>query len=386
MAKRRSYRTDRLRRRRRSAVERSQAWILYALAAGVAFAAVLGAWYVATRWSGEEKAPPKRGYLAALELTVPGSDDPVAAGLVVNDGEGGDPAVYLIPPDLLLEGPNGEYVFAGDAIASGTFEEDLERILDASLDVVYRIPVSEFGRWAGSADVAVSLKEPVSVDLPSGVRTYKDGERVPTADIPSIFSATAVNRRSLVALQTALLDSALEAAALQPEEVRAGLGGVAGSSPPGGGPGLPAIVEHMTSGGASVEILPSGSRTAEGQFAFVPDAAGIMSEITRRAPGYESDVTVQVRNGSGVVGAGAAALERLTSLDVNLPAAVNADSFSYRHTQILAGPDTLRLARDVRAILGRGVVLDGPDVPPGTIEVIVGADFKPPSPESKDQP
>ena len=71
----------------------------------------------------------RRGYLAALELTVPGSDDPVAAALVVNDGEGGDPAVYLIPPDLLLEGPNGEYVFAGDAMASGTFEEDLERIL-----------------------------------------------------------------------------------------------------------------------------------------------------------------------------------------------------------------------------------------------------------------
>ncbi len=62
-------------------------------------------------------------------------------------------------------------------------------------------------------------------------------------------------------------------------------------------------------------------------------------------------MTVQVLNGSGRVGVGEAVAERLASLDVNLPAPLNADSFSYRQTQILAGPDTLQVARDIRAIL-----------------------------------
>ena len=72
-------------------------------------------------------------------------------------------------------------------------------------------------------------------------------------------------------------------------------------------------------------------------------------------------MTVQVLNGSGKVGVGEAVVERLASLDVNLPGPLNADSFSYRQTQILAGADTLPVARDIRAILGRGVVLDGPE-------------------------
>jgi len=61
------------------------------------------------------------------------------------------------------------------------------------------------------------------------------------------------------------------------------------------------------------------------------------------------------------------------------------DSFSYSQTQILAGADTLPVARDIRAILGRGVVLDGPDLPKTTIVVIVGDDFKASQPSQKDQ-
>jgi len=91
---------------------------------------------------------------------------------------------------------------------------------------------------------------------------------------------------------------------------------------------------------------------AEGQFAFVPDPEAIMAGITRRSPAYHADVTVEVYNGSGKLGVGEAVLERLASLDVNLPAPLNADSFGYKQTQILAGPDTLPMARDIRAILG----------------------------------
>ena len=120
-------------------MERSQAWLLYVLAAAVAFAAVLGAWYLASRWTGKEGVAEKRGYLAAIELTVPGEETPVAGLLVVQDAAGGDPSVFVVPPDLLLQGPAGEYVFAADAMAAGTFKQDLQRVVNAPVDAVYRL-------------------------------------------------------------------------------------------------------------------------------------------------------------------------------------------------------------------------------------------------------
>jgi len=87
------YRSDRLRRRRRSRVERSQAWLLYISAGVVAFLAVLAAWYLADRFFGETPPPEKAGYVAAVQLTVPDEDAPVAGLLVVQDAAGGDPGV-----------------------------------------------------------------------------------------------------------------------------------------------------------------------------------------------------------------------------------------------------------------------------------------------------
>jgi len=84
---------------------------------------------------------------------------------------------------------------------------------------------------------------------------------------------------------------------------------------------------------------------------------------------------VLVRNGSGELGIGDLVAAKLATLDVNLPAPTNADSFTYARTQILAGEDALPVAEDVRAILGRGVVLDGNELGPTTVMVIVGKDL-----------
>jgi hypothetical protein len=365
-------------------VERSQAWLLYVLAAAVAFAAVFGAWYVAGRFAKSEEPAKKSGYLAAIQLTVPGKDAPVAALLVVQDPEGGDPGVYLVPPDVLLEGPNGEYVFAADAMAQGVLGQDLGRVVNVPIDAVYTVPVSRLGEWAGSGELQVALEDPVAVDVGGETRMIKDGDLVPAADLPAIFSDSGEDRRMLTTLQAALVKSALDAAALRPAAERSRL---AGPSPsPSAGPGLAAVLARITSGDAQVERFPAWTRVAEGQFAFVPSPEEIMAGITRRSPAYHADVTVEVFNGSGKIGVGEAVLERLASLDVNLPAPLNADSFDYRQTQILAGPDTLPMARDIRAILGRGVVLDGSDLPKDTIRVIVGDDFQPPQASPKDQP
>ena len=383
MAERRGYRVERLLRRKRERVERSQAWFLYVLGGVVAFVAVLGAWYVSDRWLHEDATREGGGYLAALELTVPGKKDPVAGALVVQDDAGSDAAVYYIPPDLLLEGPNGEYVFAGDAMAAGTFQEDLSRAVDAPIDAVYRIPAQDLTAWSGSDGLAVDLKRPVVVDVGDGTHTYKDGAVVPSGEVPAILAATGPDRKDVVSLQTALLRSALQAAAMRPAAERSSLGGRE-TPRPSAGPPFDELVRRLTSGNAVVQRFPAGVRVAEGQLAFVPFPADVMSQITRKAPGYHADVTVQVRNGSGRLGVGEAVVERLSRLDVNLPAPLNASDFTYRQTQIMAGPDTLPVARDIRAILGRGVVLDGKGLPKGTIEVIVGDDVRISKPAPKD--
>jgi hypothetical protein len=386
MPERKGYRSDRLRRRRRSRVESSQAWLLYVLAAAVAFAAVLGAWYVAGRFAKKEEPTKKGGYLAAIQLTVPGEGAPVAALLVVQDPEGGDPGVYLVPPDVLLEGPEGEYVFASDAMAQGVLAKDLGRVVNAPIDAVYTVPVSKLGEWAGSGELEVKLDKPVAVEIDGDTRMIKDGDLVPVADLPAIFSDGGEDRLDLTALQTALVTAALDAAALRPAADRSHLAGLSPSPSPSPGPGLESVLTRITSGDAQVERFPANTRVAEGQFAFVPDPEAIMAAITRRSPSYHAGVTVQVLNGSGKIGVGEAVLERLASLDVNLPAPLNADSFDYKQTEILAGSDTLPMARDIRAILGRGVVLDGSDLPKDTIRVIVGDDFQLPQPSPKDQP
>lgn len=378
------YRSDRLRRRRRSRVERSQAWMLYVLAAAVAFAAVLGAWYISGRFSKDQTDTPKTGYLAAIQLTAPGQASPVAALLVVQDPAGGDPGVYFVPPDVLLEGPNGGYVFAADSMVEGTLAKDLGRVVNAPVDAVYTLPVADLGRWADTDQLQVHLEEPVAADINDHTLMVKDGGTVDTADLPAIFADAGGERRQLTDLQTALVQSALEAAALRPAAERARLAGVSPS--PQAGPALQEVLQRITAGSAVVARFPAGTRVAEGQFAFVPDAGEIQAGITRRSPSYHAAVTVQVLNGSGKLGVGEAVLDRLASLDVNLPKPLNADSFSYRQTQILAGSDTLPVARDIRAILGRGVVLDGPDLPKGTVQVIVGDDFKASQSGTKDQP
>ena len=383
MPQRKGYRSDRLRRRRRSRVERSQAWILYVLAAAVAFAAVLGAWYVAGRYFKSDETTEKSGYLAVVQLTVPGQEAPVAALLVVQDPSGGDPGVYVVPPDLLLEGPNGEYVFAADSMALGTVAQDLGRVVHVPVDAVFTVPVSSLADWAGGGSLEVELERPVAVDVDGETRMIEDGDLVSATDLPAIFAAAGGNRRDLTALQTSLVQAVLDSAALRPDSERSHSPGA--SSSPGAGLALADVVARITSGDAVVERFPARTRVAEGQFAFVPEPEEIMAGITRRSPAYRADVTVEVRNGSGKIGVGEAVVERLSSLDVNLPAPLNADSFSYAQTQILAGPDTLPVARDIRAILGRGVVLDGTDLPKGTIRVIVGDDFQPPQSSPKDQ-
>ena len=382
------YRVGRLRRRRRTRAELWQAWVLYALAGVVAFGAVFGAWYVGSRWLKKPEEQAKSGYLALVTLTASGSGERVAAALVVKDAADGATGLYVIPKELLLEGPKGEYVFAGDALAAGTLKQDLQRVVDARIDAQYQLPVTALGDLTAAGEFQLSLSDPLELDLAGTKRTFADRAIVSASEVPALFAASGPSGYDAARMQEALWKAMLDAAALRPGDVRARAARAAAGRASGSADTwyLDDALRGLTGGDVVVARIPSDSRVAEGQFAFLPRADDIMAEITRKAPGFRSRYTVVVRNGSGRVGVGQAVAERLAILDVNLPAPTNADTFDYRQTQILPGSQALPVAEDIRAILGCGVVLDGADVPPDTVVVIVGADAKLKHTEPKDQP
>ena len=294
----------------------------------------------------------------------------------------------MIPKELLLEGPKGEYVFAGDALAAGTLREDLQRVVGARIEEQYRLPVSALSDLTAAGEFQLTLPDPVELDLSGAQRTFEDRAIVSAAELPALFSASGPSGYDAARMQEALWTAVLDAAALRPNDVRAAAAGAAAGRATGSADRrhLEAALKGLTGGSAVVARIPSDSRVAEGQFAFLPRADDIMAEITRRAPGFRSRYTVVVRNGSGRVGVGEAVAKQLSILEVNLPAVTNADTFDYRQTQIMPGSRALPVAADIRAILGRGVVLDGAEVPPDTVVVIVGADTKLKHSQSKDQP
>lgn len=383
---RRGYRVDRLRRRREGKAQRLQTWVLVTLAVVVAFVAVLGAWYAATRWIGKPAAARPAGALTLLQLTA-ATGEPVAAALVVKDPVSGASALYVVPRDLLLEGPNGEYVFAGDAMVTGTLRDDLSRVIGAPIDATYRLPVSALGELAGGGQLRLTMADSSSVVVDGSERTFEDGSTVKAAELPALFTAAGPTGWDAARLQEALWAAAVEAASLRPPaELDSTLESLSAA---GAGTQDPWFLDEaladLVTGEVAVAPFPSSARVAEGQFAFVPDADRVLAEIRRRSPSYRSRYTVQVKNGSGQVGAGRAVAEQLAVLDVNLPPVVNADSFDYPQTRIIAGSGALQVAEEVRAILGRGVVLDSPDLPADSVVVIVGADATIDENDSKDQ-
>jgi hypothetical protein len=385
-AARRGYRVDRLRRRRRGKTQRLQTWVLVTLAVIVAFVAVLGAWYAATRWLGSAPQAKPAGALTLLQLTEPGSHAPVAAALVVRDTTTGSSALYVVPRDLLVQGPHGEYVFAGDAMAAGTLKEDLGRVVGAPIDAAYTIPADSLVRLAGAQQLQLTMADPASVQVAGAERRFQDGALVPAADVPSLFAAAGPTGYDASRLQEALWSALVGAAAVRPAaELKPALAGVAAASGSIDTAPLTAALQELASGQAPVARFPSDSQVSEGQFAFTPNADQVMAEIRRHSPSYRSRYTVLVENGSGEVGVGKAVAGQLAVLDVNLPPVVNADTFDYRQTRILAGRNALRVAEDVRAILGRGVVLDSSAVPADSVIVIVGADTRLNETQPKDQ-
>lgn len=92
----------------------------------------------------------------------------------------------------------------------------------------------------------------------------------------------------------------------------------------------------------------------------------------------DTAITLEVQNGSGVVGVAQQAADALASLGYTLLPFSNAEGFpDVKQTLITAGPDATAEAERVRQLLGVGKVERDDAVEPGRIIVIVGKDFVP---------
>jgi hypothetical protein len=225
----------------------------------------------------------------------------------------------------------------------------------------------------------VTLNTSIGLRVGDAVHEYGGGFSLPTTAIPDVLSADGQKGPEEAVMSVAVLRAVLQTAALSPTDARsAAVQRVAYlASAADVRKRAQALLAGLVGETPLIERIPSHGLTAEGQFAFRPDKEQIMAQITRWAPRYQSHYTVLVRNGNGDAGVGTLVVQRLAVLDVNLPAPGNAPSFGYSETQILAGSEALTVAQDIRAILGRGVVLAGGDkVPPTTIVVIVGKDLR----------
>jgi len=369
-------------RARRLAARRSRRWgafqnlALYALAAVVAFGAVLGAVHLAHSLRHHHVLPGSAGYLALVTIGGGGPGTQPTAALLVHSENLATTTLYTIPPDLLLTNAAGEYVMAGDVATEGQLKPYLERLVHAPISYKLDLSYADLGRLSGGSDLLVTAAAPFSLQTGGAIRLFNGRFSLPASQLATVLSAAGKGQTDQATAQDDFLTAALAGAAAVPATRQTAEIKVLAAQQKG-----LAVVDArdllatLTSGRVTVVRLPSVGQVAEGQFAWRPDPGAITAQITRNARYFHAPFTIVVENGSGVLGVGRLVVNSLAGLNVNLPAVRNAASFNYADTQILAGARAFGLANEVRGILGHGVVLTGSGLPDTTVVVIVGKDL-----------
>ena len=371
------YRARRLAARRSRRRGAFQNIALYALAAVVAFGAVLGAVHLAQSLRHHHVLPGSAGYLALVTVRGGGTGTQPTAALLVHSESLATTTLYTIPSDLLLTNAAGEYVMAGDVAAEGQLKPYLERLVHAPISYKLELSYADLARLTGGNDLLVTAAAPFSLQMAGAIRLFNGRFSLPAAQLATVLTAAGKGQTDQATAQDDFLTAALAGAAAVPATRQAAhIKALAAHQP-----GLAVVdardlLATLVSGRVTVTRLPSTGQVAQGQFAWRPDPAAIIAQITRNSRYFHAPYTVVVENGSGALGVGALVVNKLAGLNVNLPAVRNAASFNYAETQILAGAEAFGLANQVRGILGGGVVLTGSGLPDTTVVVIVGKDLK----------
>ena len=199
------------------------------------------------------------------------------------------------------------------------------------------------------------------------------------ADLRSALVAAGVTTTyadSLAAGGAAMGDQAAQAVAalaatLDTEKGKAALAALALS---GDAPALRTALGKLSSGVKVVAGLPGREVEGTGFTYYEPDTSAVKTLLGGEQPA--SVVSVEVENGSGVVGVAERAVVAIRPLGFTMLPVKNADDFpDVQITQVLAGPASLGEADRVRAAIGAGKVIRQDTLPPGRLVVIVGSDL-----------
>ena len=371
------YRARRLAARRGQRSRAAQNVVLYVLAAVVAFGAVVGAVRVAHALRSHHTPPGSASYLSLVTVGEGEKGRQPVSGLLVHDADRATLTLFTIPRDLLLTSPSGAYVMAADALSQHKLQSFVERLAAGPVSYRLRLSYADLRRLSGGGSLWVDTSAPFGLHIDGAVHSYSGRFALPAAMLPAVLSADGKDGPDQAQAELAFLGAALRGATLAPQHERAAvIDAIARRQQGLSTADARDLLSALVSDRLTVAQTPSSGQTAQGQFAWRPDPEAITAQITRNARGFNAPYTVIVENGSGVVGIGEQAIERLAGLPVNLPAVRNADSFDYDSTQILAGAKAFGVAAEVRGILRRGVVLKGAGVAPTTVVVIIGKDLK----------
>ncbi len=135
------------------------------------------------------------------------------------------------------------------------------------------------------------------------------------------------------------------------------------------------VTLRALSAGSQVTVgIPGRPVEGTGFAYYEPDMTAIQTLLGGEP--RESDITVEVQNGSGVVGAAQKVSDAIEPLGYTLLAPRNAEGFpDVELTQIFAAGDAAAEADHLRGALGKGTVVKQGALPSGRIVVIVGKDL-----------
>jgi len=140
--------------------------------------------------------------------------------------------------------------------------------------------------------------------------------------------------------------------------------------------GARAALRAFVSGAGVTGGIPGRMVEGLGFAYFEPDPAALQAMLGGQTP--ESAVSVEVQNGSGLVGVAQRVSEAIAPLGYTLLPPKNAEGFpDVETTQIHAAPDVVGEADRLRTAVGRGTVVQQDTLPPGRIVIVVGKDLDP---------
>ncbi len=136
--------------------------------------------------------------------------------------------------------------------------------------------------------------------------------------------------------------------------------------------------ESISEGGWTEEVLPGKVVEGVGFEFFEPDLGQARALLAGESAG--AVITVEVQNGSGVVGVAQQVGAMLEPLGYDLLPFRNADDFpDVKSTRIITAPDASAEAQRVQEALGVGRIEQDDSLDPGRVIVVVGKDFIPPA-------